>query len=262
MEVMLNLNDNLQKSEDNNELLDRLEVAYINILKFSSKHQQIIDEFFLSRMKIFISVIVMLIILVLYFLNNKIREIIRPLREITKLSEKLSISNEEKGIDDVSFSNQYEFKEYQVLATSLQEMHQRIHFENRMNSHESASSSISSFAENLAHSINNPLAIIATSVKIINKKAKKDKQEYIESESHEILNEITRITDITHQMKSLIHTKTKMEAENFKAYNIITSINLLFLNKLFEKQIKFIYDRKIELMIFGICDCSNNCYLF
>lgn len=246
--VMINLTDYI-KNENIDRLLDMLEESYVAILQFSAKHHDVIDDFFITKLQLLVASFILLILLILGVLVKRIKSIIYPLKEITHLSENLTIAAD--GNNEISFKKNYGYYEYQVLMRSLEDMHRRIHYENRMKAHESASESVGHFAENLAHSINNPLAIIATSIKMLNKFAKKSDNQLILSETNQVLDEIQRITDITHKMKSLINSSSKSEAENFKAFNLITTINLLFFNRLFEKNIQFFYDKDIDLVLFG-----------
>lgn len=235
-----------------NDLLDELENSYILILKFSAEHGQLIDDFLSMKIKVLGVVLIVIIIFVLLALHSKIKNIITPLKRITRLSQKLSISANSSIDADSSHDKIYDYEEYQILAGSLREMHQRIHYENRVTSHESAASLVGNFAENLAHLINNPLAIIATSVKIIHKKSLQENLNFVTNETALILTELKRITDITHQMKSLIHSSAKSEPEYFKVGNLLTSIHLLFFNKFFERNIKFNHNLVLDTEIFAV----------
>lgn len=220
-----------------------LEDSYISILNFSNKHAKGMEETFLRSLIIATIILSIFIVLTVFLLIRKIKEVISPLDELTKISEKLSITDEQ--IDIEMNQNYYE---YQVLASSFKSMYQRINYENRLESNASASSSVSHIVENIAHAINNPLATIATSIMLMKKKSASEDQ-FIKDEINICLDQIDRITEITHKMKSLILTTAKNEPTEFAFSNISTIINLLYFNRFLERNVKFSIDEAGE--IFG-----------
>lgn len=241
LDVLMNLNIN----NDTN-LINDTENAYISILILADKIENKKSKFY-ERGTIFFSIVLLIIFLItIFILTRKIKTLTLPLIQIRDNAKKLSISNE-----SIFIETDYGHQEFSDLANTFKEMHQRVLYENRISSNKSATEFVSYLSENLAHTINNPLAVIATTVKIIKKKAIKNDDKFIISEMDAITNELERITETTHKMKRLIHTSSREESDFFDPSNISTNINLLFFNKFFEKNINFQVIIDFEGLIFA-----------
>jgi signal transduction histidine kinase len=227
--------------------IEQIEEIYYTILKI--KHNHISEKNFQVRNNIIFSFIFLLVTMItVYFrLSFKIRTIITPIKELVDIAGKLSITKNKIEID-----NKYKYVEYRLLASALRDMHQRMTYESRVSSQESTTSFLSDYSENLSHSINNPLAIIATTVKILKRQALKNDDTKMIFEMDIMLNEVDRVSKITSMMKSLIHTSSKLSAARFEARNIGSSINLLFFNKFFDKSIKFTQSIDEKMIIYCI----------
>ncbi len=239
------VNIELNEQTDLKKLTNLLEESYFDTLVLSSKHQEKMEERYIKTISYSSFIFLIFIFLVLVVLAKKIKEILGPLKDLTKASEKLSISDEKL---DINLNHKY--LEYQTLALSFRDMYQRITYENRVISNQSTNSSISYFVENIAHAINNPLATIATSMALIKKKCIKSNDDFLLGEVQICDDQINRITDITHKMKSLISSSSKVEASKFNISNVTTFVNLLFFNRFLDGNMKFI-SPKDEISIFG-----------
>jgi nitrogen fixation/metabolism regulation signal transduction histidine kinase len=218
------------------------ENSYIKILRFSKYHNNQIQKYFGTSSVISAIMLFFVIVFSLYYLFFKIKKIISPLKELTQISEKISISD-----DLVDLNLNQEFYEYQILAMSFRDMYQRINYENRVSDNTSANNSISHLVENIAHAINNPLATIATSLMLVRKKVAKTENEFVSSEVDVCLNQIDRVTEITHKMKSLISASSKLDPTFFEFKNIGTVINLLYFNRFLERNVQFMFNEDIEI---------------
>lgn len=234
-----------QSDEELKNVMSKLEDSYVYILRFSNLHKERMESAFVKSLFIAVSVLILFIGFVLFVLKRKITEIIEPLKDLTAVAEKLSISDEK-----LNLNLNYDYYEYKVLALSFRDMFQRINYENRVSSTETASTSVSHFVENIAHAVNNPLATVATSLTLVKKYAEKQDIEYVLNEAEMSLGQISRITMITHKMKSLINTSSKKESKEFEFNNIVTFIDLLYFNRFFEKNIKFTFPRE-DILIYG-----------
>jgi two-component sensor histidine kinase/energy-coupling factor transporter transmembrane protein EcfT len=211
-----------------------LEDSYISVLSFSNRHSEKMKGAFVYGLIIASIVLIIFIFVVLFFLRTKIVEIIAPLKDLTSVAEKLSISEEKLDI-----KINHEYYEYHILAISIRDMYQRVTYENRKESSESASNSVSHLVENIAHAINNPLATIATSLMLVKKKFKNNEDSFLLSEIDICLEQVNRVTEITLKMKSLISTSAKLEPSHFPVKNVNMLINLLYFNRFLEKKVKF-----------------------
>ena len=229
-----NSNLSLMGKGDINKKESSLEDSYISLLSFSRRHLEKMESAFIYGLAIACSVLLIFIIVVLYILRTKIIKIIAPLKVLTKVAEKLSISD-----DKVDIEINHTYYEYYIMAMSLRDMYQRLTYENRKTSNETASSSVSHLVENIAHAINNPLATIATSLMVVKKKYKDNGDDYIANELEVCLEQVNRVTEITLKMKSLISSSAKTSSSYFPSKNLNMLINLLYFNRFLERKIKF-----------------------
>jgi len=228
------------------EAIAQIEHGYIGFLITTNRFSIYKAEMINVNMIILICSLIAIFILTIYYLRRRIGVILNPLSELTTIAKSLTISS-----NQISFEKDYNYIEYDILFTNMKEMHRRIVYESKMRSHDSATGLLSDFTENIAHSINNPLAIIATSVKILQKKAIKSEDEFSLNETDSILDEIERITETTHKMKRLIKSNQDEEDQLFKVNNLFTLVNLLYFNKIFEKGVKFKNNLDLNISIFA-----------
>jgi K+-sensing histidine kinase KdpD len=238
LEIVLNPTDHSQ------EYIQAIEDAYINLLVFSKKHSERSDGEFIKSIILVVVFLLINISLLTYYTFRKLHELVYPLIRITEDAEKLSITDGNMKITLVE--NYYE---YYKLSISLKEMLQRIQYENKVTASSAASNSVGHLVESIAHAVNNPLATIATSLKILQKKYKKtNEHEDLVTELDMCMGQINQITEITLKMKSLINTSTKSISEDFDTENIGNFIKMLYLNRFIERDIKFNLIKECDLI--------------
>ncbi len=231
---------------DEEVIANDLESSFLSFLKLSKNITEYKDDMLRFSLYMSLAILFFVLIGVFFILRSILMTITKPLDLLTKEAESLSLSDKHTKI---SLDNS--FYEYEVLTGAFKVMSERMQVQNRIEKQESGTSKAGELAENLAHTINNPLAIIGTSAKIINRLSKKSDAKVIENESAEILNSVTRITDTTHQIKSLIFSSDKVEETEFKISNIISAINLLYFSRLFNNDISLKIEADEEAYIKG-----------
>ncbi len=180
------------------------------------------------------------------FLGKRLKQAMEPLTVITRFSKSFSLNE-----DDLEIEINKDFYEYKILTQALSEMHRRILHENRIVSNNVANDSVGNIAENIAHTVNNSLALIITSLKLFIKRYKKGGVDDVQLAVTEILSQTEDLARTTKEIKNIIHDDGKDENRLFFAHVIETQIYMHFLSSFFKKQINCEINIEKDFKIFA-----------
>lgn len=208
------------------------------------------------------NIIVLLVFCIFAFLTTKktVLTVIHNLKEVSNYADNFSLHSSSKLINESK-----EFEEIANLKQSIANLKDRVQLQTRQVQQKSTSETIGEITENLAHLINNPLAIIAASAKIILKKNLTP--EMVKDEAESINDCVERIMNTSLSMKKLINSKHKDDVAQFNVSVIQYGVELFFLNKFIQKNINinfkfehnhFIYAKENEILqvFFSLIDNS------
>lgn len=226
--------------------IEAIENQYINFLRLSGSLTRERESFLNYAMVVAIILNLFFIFIFIMSAKNRLRKLVDPLKKITDSAREYGIG---KSFDVLKES--YDFVEYEILSSTLVELDKKIKYQSRIQNQNSASTSISELTQSITHTINNPLAIIESSSRVIKKMIQKEKYGMINDEVENINNAVKRITTITHKMKNMIYAQEKEDNTKFEFENIETQVNMIYFNKMFEKGIKFEALNRSDKFIYG-----------
>lgn len=229
---------------DSDNLLENSENIYLGILKVSGvllRHKQKINKISFTS-----NVLILLFFLFLaFYLTAKIvADVSQTFSYITQFSKKFGIHQA-----DHLMLPPPKYTEVIELQSTILAMKERVLLQARIAQQENTSKTIGELAENLAHLINNPLSIIASSARILQKKVKDNT--LVQEEADSIVECVARITQTSLSMKKLINSESKDMVSYFNVLNIKYGIELFFLNKFLENNIKLIFEISEDTKIYA-----------
>ena len=226
-------------NKDINEHLTFLEDYYISILFEISEVEKIRNKTIQVTLLGTIIIVFLFLGVSIFLTRRKIGKYLFPFKEISNYA---NIYNLEGDFEKIN--KEYEHEEYNILSKTLVELDEKIKYETRIQKQDSASSSVSELTQSLTHAINNPLAIIESSSKMIIKYLDKGMPDKAKEEVAVIADSLKRITYFTHGMKKMIDSDNKTEKTVVDIESIYTYLNMFYYNKMFENNIQFV--KKIE----------------
>lgn len=166
-------------------------------------------------------------------------------------SDKNIITGTISIITDISLINKLESESLEQTKLLQEEIAQRKEAENQLLQNQEAmvhNSNLASLGEmgaSIAHEINNPLAIILTNNKLLLKFLKKNdiNLEKVERLLTVSTDAILRISDIIKSMRNLSRNSENLEFQKTQVGTIIEQVLPLFVQKLQQRNINFIYDK-------------------
>jgi C4-dicarboxylate-specific signal transduction histidine kinase len=243
---MQNILKSFKENKETADISEQLEESFLTFIIINKEllvHKKKMLDFSLY---VSLGILLSLLIIIFFVMRKILLRITMPLEILTNEANSLSLST--KG-SQITLNNS--FYEYEVLTGTFQLMSERLLVQNKITSNESGANKAGELAENLAHTINNPLAIIGTSAKLIERMALKVSAENIIAEAKEIMANVTRITDTSHQIKTLIYSSDKVEYTKFQIRNIVSALNLLHFSRLFNNDIELIIEANEDEYISG-----------
>lgn len=250
-EIVLKIVQKILQVKRNNQNINKhinfLEDYYISILFEISEVEKIRNK--VIQMSLLGTVIIIFLFLgiSIYLTRRKINNYLFPFKEISNYA---NIYNLEGDFEKIN--KEYEHEEYNVLSKTLVELDEKIKYETRIQKQDSASNSISELTQSLTHAINNPLAIIESSSKMIMKYLDKGMPDKAKEEVAVITDSLKRITYFTHGMKKMIDSDNKTEKTVVDIESIYTYINMFYYNKMFENNIQFVKRIETNDQLIGI----------
>ncbi len=159
--------------------------------------------------------------------------------------------------NSVEFNGHESFVEFDLLKKDIIQMKDRVSVENKISESKAIAKTMGDISENVTHIINNPLAIIEASVRVI-KKISKD--EMIIEEADSIKDMVDRVSNTSIQMKKLINDEGKNQPTKFNSSNLKIAIDLYFLTKCLNNDIKISYHFN-DTTIFASENEVNQCVI-
>lgn len=225
-------------------LLENSEDIYLNVLKLSGVVIKEKNNISNSLLIVNLSVLFFFSVVAFFLTSKMVNTVLASFNYVSTFAKKFGIHKGET-LDIVS----PEYFEIEELQSAIISMKERVLLQARVAQQENTSKTIGELAENLAHLINNPLSIIASSARILQKKVKENT--LVQEEAESIVECVNRITQTSLSMKKLINSESKDMVSYFNVLNVKYGIELFFLNKFLENNIKLIFDINEDIRIYA-----------
>lgn len=212
--------------------LNEIENSFFQFINYSNYFTKYAED--LSEKLLWFNLSIMLFLILINYLVTRTlaKKVAVPLERLQELSKNFSLTKKEANILLDS-----DIEEIVSLEKNLVEMTSRIQEQNQEISKQKTNHIIANIAEGLAHTINNPLAIIELSSTVIKRKSEQLSKEQVQKQAQTIIDNVKIIGSTTKRMIQLITDVKQNELKTFKFEKCLVFIQTMVINKLLANNI-------------------------